>query len=574
MKLAKVVIFCLPLLTGSVSRVWAGESDIPKLPTNVDNLRNLGSAQQLLSQPGNTQLLLSQGVEYSLTPLQLFPPAPMTVETANILPSKAVYTTYGTHVYSLFGDVPGIGLQVYNGSIDWGVTDNFQAGLALSFFDDILGEPIAGRPTNFGFFSLAPRLKYRFVREDNYDLAVVASVEWLKITSENRLFNGGISSRQTNTVALSIQVPYTYSFSENTQWHLVGGLNIFPETINDGGDFYGTFFNLGTGVSIRLHDRFGLFADVNIPIGPGHNSVDANGRLERSAVWSAGLSYIHSPSVAVDLSVTNRLGTTPATRLLAFPTRGDDVALGLNVRYTPDIFVDYPPSFASTPLPPLTGRDKQLLFDGITLTTADTLRQGTFFVDTGLRPNFNIQVAYGMSDDAQLEFIGQQLSDSKKPIGNSFKFGGATKLRFLDQARGDAFSFSIRGAFLEASEGDTDGVGAFSAEGIFSYSPTSQLALFLNPKGGFFGNNRLVGLGLGVNFQPSPGLQFLGEVTPMLSNDATVWAIGARYFSSNGNMGIGLYGTNAAASGNIGSMLARKNNDFTLGFNFMWLFGH
>lgn len=147
----------------------------------------------------------------------------MTVETANMLPRQAVYTTYGTHIYNLFGGVPGIGLQVYNGSIDWGIADNFQAGLALSFFDDILGERIGGRPTNFGFFSLAGRGKYRFVREENYDLAVVASLEWLKITSENRLFNGGISSRQTNTAAISIQVPYTYKFNENTQWHIVGG---------------------------------------------------------------------------------------------------------------------------------------------------------------------------------------------------------------------------------------------------------------------------------------------------------------------------------------------------------------
>ncbi len=585
MKLAKIIVFCFPLTIGGISRVWGGESDILKLPTTGNRLRDSTSAQLLLpietSASKDTQLPLYKlseggetgGVEYSLTPLQLFPLEPMTVETANMLPRQAVYTTYGTHIYNLFGGVPGIGLQVYNGSIDWGIADNFQAGLALSFFDDILGERIGGRPTNFGFFSLAGRGKYRFVREENYDLAVVASLEWLKITSENRLFNGGISSRQTNTAAISIQVPYTYKFNENTQWHIVGGLNVFPETINNGGDFYGTFFNLGTGVSIRLHERFGLFADVNMPIGPGHNSVDANGRLERNAVWSAGFNYLHSPGVAIDLSVTNRLGTTAATRLLAFPPGGGNVALGLNVRYTPDIFTEYPSSFASTPPPPLTERDKQLLFDGITLTTAETLRKGTFFVDTGLRPNFNIQVAYGMSDDAQLEFIGQQLSDSKKPIGNSFKFGGATKLRFLNQARGDAFSFSIRGAFLEASEGDSDGVGAFSAEGSFSYSPTSQLALFLNPKGGFFGNNRLVGLGLGVNFQLLPGLQFLGEVTPMLSNDATVWAIGARYFPSNGNLGIGLYGTNAAASGNIGSMITRKNNDFSVGVNFMWLFG-
>lgn len=67
---------------------------------------------------------------------------------------------------------------------------------------------------------------------------------------------------------------------------------------------------------------------------------------------------------------------------------------------------------------PLSYRDKQLLFDGFILTTPNTIRQGAFSLDTGLSPNYNFQVGYGLSNNAQLEFTGQQLADSDEPIGN------------------------------------------------------------------------------------------------------------------------------------------------------------
>lgn len=157
-----------------------------------------------------------------------------------------------------------------------------------------------------------------------------------------------------------------------------------------------------------------------------------------------------------------------------------------------------------------------MLFNGITLTSAGTLNQGMFSLQGGVGPNVNFQVAYGMSDDAQLEFIGQQLGNSNLPTGKAFKLGVGTKLRLLDQVQGDPFSLSVRGAFEQASS-EADGEGLVSAELAFLYQINSQIALMFNPKAGFFGSTSLVGMGLGLNYNVLEGLQFIGEVTPMVT---------------------------------------------------------
>ncbi len=575
-----ILIFASLSLPATANEI--DESRTVKDPITANSLQENQNAQLLLSDAesdssvSDTEEILeinNTNIEYSLTPLQLHPFDPMTVETANTLPEKAFYTTYGANIFSTGSQGAGTGLQVFNGSIDYGINDNLQIGLATSFFDDTLSTRFNGQRTNFGIFALAPRIKYKFIDRENYDVAVVGSVEWLKVTSENGLFNGGDLTSQDNTLAGTIQVPFTYSFDDVYQWYLVGGLSIFPDTINNGGDYYGTFFNIGTGISFKFAEQFGFFADINLPLGPGGNSVNTRGDIGKTPVWSAGFNYLHSPAVGVDLSITNRLGSTPATRLLAFPPDGGNVGVGLNVRYTPDIFADYAPSFGDTAMNPLTDRDKQLLFDGFILTTPNTINKGTFSLDTGLSPNYNIQLGYGLSNNAQLEFTGQQLASNDEPIGDSMKLGAATKLNFLSQANGDPFSFGIRGAFGEASD-IGDGVGSFSAEAAFSYSANENISLFFNPKAGLFGDNRILGAGFGVNFQPVPGLQFIGEVTPMISNDPTVWAAGARYMPPKTNFGIGVYGSNAAGSTNISNVIRQKDNNVSVGFNVMWLLGN
>jgi hypothetical protein len=559
-----------PLLSNINENSLQGSPYVPTM-TDQDSLSSqftVESNREILSQSS----LPSEQVEYTFTPLQLFPFEPMNLETANVIPAGSIYTIYGANVFSKGEGGGGTGSQVYYISIDGGVSDQFQLGLAFMLFDDPLPGKINGQVTNLSFISYAPKFKYQFVNEPSYRLALTGSLELLKIASENRLFNSSDNFKSGYSVGGTLQVPFTYNLTENAQWHLVGGLAFFSDTINDGGDFYGTFFNIGTGFSFRFDERFGFFADLNVPLGPGGNSVNKNGNIKKNVVWSAGFNYLHSPAVGIDISATNSLGATPATQLLTFIPDGGQVAVGLNVRYTPDIGNNYPANFAQKPLAPLSARDKQFLVNGITLTSSETLRAGMFSLDGGAGAGATFQIGYGMSDDAQLEFVGQQLGDSDRPIGNAMKLGAATKLRFLNQAEGDPFSFSIRGG-IQDSATEEDGTGSFTAEASFLYQLNSQIAFTFNPKAGFFGSSDIVGTGFGINYQPLPGFQLMGEVTPILTGETTVWAAGVRYMHPEINLGLGVYGSNAAGTHDIGSVIAQSNSNVSVGFNVFWLLG-
>ncbi|WP_232315059.1 porin family protein [Picosynechococcus sp. PCC 7003] len=507
----------------------------------------------------------NQVIEYSTSTFEFNFLEPMTIESANMLPQGTVKTGLGATIFRPNSQGNGLGLEVYNASVQYGIAENLQFNLDLSFLDDIDNVTNPNADIKFGVFSLAPSLKYRFIDEPSYNIAIVSSLEWIKVKSQN--------NTTENTLAGTVQIPMTYNLTDNSQWHLAAGFTVFPDTVNDD-DFYGTFFNIGTGFNLKIGEKFGLLADVNYPIEvSGGNSVSNTEKIKENLVWNAGFSYLHSPNVSLDMYVTNRLGNTPATKLLTFPSDGDSVGVGANLKYTLGSNNNYRSSFSERFLPSMNDREKQLVFDGILLSSPNTLRKEMFLFDGAIGSGGNIQIGYGLSDNAQIELTAQQLADNNQPIGNSMKLGAATKFNFLNQAIGDPFSLAIRGAFQDASNSDDDGIGLFLAETIFSYSANDAITFMFNPKAGFFGDETLIGTGLGVNLQLSPGLQLIGEVTPMVSNDPIVWAAGARYLFPKSNFGLGVYGTNAAGKGNIGSLIHQSDDDVSVGFNLTWLLG-
>ena len=529
---------------------------------------------------------------YSLTPLQLPPTQLINLETANVLPQGSILTSYGFHVFSKKQYEGGAGQQTYNISISGGVTNQLQLGLDFTYFEDSLGHQVNGGTTvlgeldtvALGVLDFAPKFKYQFLKEKDFSIALSGSLEIGRFTGSYGLYTPTDSQQTATTLAGSLQIPFTYNISSNFQWHLVPGGIFFSNTINNGGNFYGSFFNIGTGFNYSPLDRLMLFADVNFPIGPGGNAVNNQAQIFTTPVWAAGLTFLQSPTVGVDLYATNALGSTPATQVLAYIPNGNQVAAGINISYTPDIGQNYSSSFRPGPSISLNDRDKQLLFNGITLTSANNLQNGMFSLQSGIGPYVNFQLSYGMSDNAQLEFIGQQLGNSDEPVGNSLKLGVGTKLQFLDQAHGDPFSLSIRVAGEESSSGagsseslvvpsaSPDPVGIFTIELPLLYQINPQIALMFNPKGGFFGSTSFVGTGLGINYRVFDGLQLIGEVTPILAGGgSTIWAGAIRYIHPEWNAGIDLYATNAIGTHDIGGLISQSNNASSIGFNLLWL---
>ena len=516
---------------------------------------------------------LSSIVPPPLTPLQLSPTKLINLETANVLPQGSILTTYGVHVFSKGQYGGGTGLQTYNISIQGGVTDKLQLGLDWVLFDDKLGEQINGNIPNLGLTSFAPKFKYQFLKEEDFSFAVSGSLEIAKFTGSYGLYTPNNLQQTTTTLAGTLQFPFTYNITSNFQWHLVPGAIFFPNTINNGGNFYGSLFNIGTGFNYSPLDRLMLFADVNFPIGSGGNAVNNQGQIFTKPVWAAGLTFLQSPTVGVDLYATNAFGATPATQILAFIPNGGQVAAGVNIRYTPDIGQNYASSFRQGTPPNLSVRDRQLLFNGINLSTAETLPLGMASIQGGSGGLSSFQLSYGMSDDAQLQIVGQQLSNSNTILSDRFQLGGAVKLRFLSQTYGDPLSLSLIGAFQEGTS--EDAVGLFTTELAFLYQLSPQFAITFNPKAAFFGSDDILGTGFGLNFQPFTGVQLIGEVTPILTgnNRQTIWSTALRYIHPEWNAGIDLYATNGAGTYGIGGLIPQANNQVNVGFNLLWSFG-
>lgn len=506
------------------------------------------------------------------TPLQLAPTKLINLETADVLPENTIQMSYGAHTFPKASYGGGTGLQTYNLSIDGGVTKNLQLGLAWTFFDDLLGEKINGNVTDFGLLVYAPNFKYRIFQDDHYSLAVAGSLEFGRFRSQNGLYTPDNSRKTSWIIAETLQVPLSIKLVPGFEMHLVPGAVIYPDKINDGGKFYGSFFTIGTGFNYSATDRLALFANLNVPIGPGGNSVNSQGQIFRKPVWTAGVSYLQSPTVGIDIYSTNALGATPATQMLTFVPDGDQFSAGVNFRFTPDFGQGYPTSFRNTSSAPLSTREKQLILNGVTLTSANTTKSGMFALQAGLNTAANFQLSYGLSDNAQLEFIGQKLVDTDKPVGTSLKLGAGTKINLLEQNQGDPFSLGLRGSVQEAGS-SSDGIGLFGVEMAILYNINPALALMVNPKATFSGTIDIAGVGAGLNCRITDNLQILGEVTPIITGGTPVWATAIRYFYPSLNAGIDLYAKNAIGTHDIGGLIAKSGNRVEVGINLLVLLG-
>ncbi|MGB7440807.1 MAG: hypothetical protein WA919_07040 [Coleofasciculaceae cyanobacterium] len=512
------------------------------------------------------------------SPLQEQPTRLINLETANQLDSGAVKLGLGfRQSTSSERSSGGTGDQVYSGSIDWGVTERLQIGLSGQYFDDPTNREIAGELPNLELFSLAPNFKYQLIKDENLSLGISGAAELLTLSTDPGLFNNSNDNQSESVLIGNLQVPLSYNLDSQLQLHLTPGVAFYPETVNDA-DFFGTFFHLGTGISWQASERLNLFANASLPLGPGDNAVDSeDGSLFRQVLWTVGGRYALNPQVGVEVYGTNAFGSTPTTSLLAFIPDGNQVLIGANLNYTPDFGQGYASSFRKKPTVPLSRRDIQLLLDGLTLTTASTLPPQSVALRGGLGSggNASLDLAYGLTNDLQLEFAlddfgGEDNVSSGESAGTDLKYNFGAKLRFLDQVQGDPFSLSFK-LTGGRDTGRRRQVGTLFVELPMVYQTGSKLALFVNPKAAFYSDMERVGVGLGVNYAVSDGLQLIGELTPVLNGERSVWSVGARYLHRQSNLGLDIYTSNAIGQNGLGGLVGESGT--SIGFNLHWLTG-
>jgi hypothetical protein len=515
--------------------------------------------------------------EYKPSPLQFPPTRLVNFETANQLPQGTFQLTAGTHQASP-GSSPGAGTgyQTYYAKIDWGVSDKLQLGFAVDFFDDVTIREVNGRFPALTEASFAPNFKYQLHKDDKLAIGVAGSLELFRLSTDPGLFNNGREKTPNLYTIGSLQVPVSYNFNKKIQLHLTPGIAVFPDKVN-GADFFGSFFNIGAGVSWRPSDRLNVFANANFPVGDGGNTFNSkDNSISQKVVWTLGGQYTFNPRAAVEGYITNAFGATPTTSLLAFIPDGDEVLVGANVKYLFDFGQNYASSFRKRKLLPLSDRDKSLLLDGLTLSSASTLPPDTILLRGGLDSNGarRLHFSYGLANDLQLELPAEQFGGGDsltltETAGPGVKFGPGAKLRFLDQAQGDPFSLSVK--LLGTRDfGRRPRLGTLFAEVPVTYQTNPQTAFFFNPKAAFNGQITRVGVGLGVNYALSNNLQLIGEFTPVFTGQRSVWSTGVRYFEAKSNLGLDVYASNAIGQSALGGLVGESGTN--VGFNVNWMF--
>lgn len=506
------------------------------------------------------------------SPLQSPPTRLINLETANQLPAGALQFTGGFH-QTLDGF--GTGFQIYSAGLDWAVSDRVQLRIAGDLYDDPPGKPIAGEQYNLSIASGSLSAKVRLFEQANISASVLGSAELLYLSEPLPPLPANIPERRTTTAAGTIQVPFTYTVDPKVQLHVTPGVVFLPDTIK-GNPAFGTFFNLGAGISWQPSERLTLFANGNLPIGSGGNAIrSSDGSVFRKLIWTTGLQFAVTPRFAAELYATNAFGSTPTTSLLAFIPDGDQVLIGANLKYLFDLGQGYPQSWRS--LKPISDRDRQLWLDGLTLSAADTIAPDVIrlrgSVNTG--NSYSVNAAYGLAQDLQLELMldrpaGENISRAARGGGTSTRFGAAVKLRLFDQTQGDAVSVAFKVGGSKDYTPKT-GVGTLNVELPIIFQASPQAALFLNPKASFNGLAKPVGLGIGLNYALSDRFQLIGEFTPVFNNFRSVWSAGLRYYNPQSGFGADLFVGNAIFQQGLGSLSGDR--DAHIGLNVHWTIG-
>lgn len=515
--------------------------------------------------------------ERPLSPLQEPPTKLHNLETGNQLPKGAVQGEAGfLQVLPLDDSVTGTGLQTYQLDIDWGVTDNLQLGFTGDIYDDYIKCPVKDQCGDFTTTTYGAKLKYRLINQNRWAVGVVGTAQLMNISASAGTFTNTTNTKLNAVTPVgAVQFPITYKASPNLQLHFTPGVVLFPETVK-GADFFGSFVNIGTGFSWQPSERVNLFANIQAPLGPGGNTFSVKDRsIYRKLLWAVGIDYALNPRFAAEVYATNSFGTTPTTGLLAFIPDGDDFLLGIRFKHVIDLGQRYAANFGNRPQTPLSYRDRTLLFDGFTLATPNTLPTGKFQLRGGLGTNgsASFALAYGLTNDAQLElnvdqFGGSDRLSGAEISGPAVKIGGAMKLRFLDQARGDLLSlgFKLAGISEAAFQGNAL-TGTIYTELPIAYQLTPQTAISINPKGGFFGKVSRTGIGISINQAIGDQLQLIGEYTPIFDGTRDVWSAGLRFFPSS-RLGIDVFAGNAIGQSGLGTVTAESGTN--VGFSVNW----
>ncbi len=499
------------------------------------------------------------------TPVEMHPDRFVNFTTANLLPAGTLRLWVGSHQTAPGKATVGTANQTYYGGGTYAFSPRFQLGIGHSEFHDPPVSPIGGVTSQIRFHTTSLEGKYALVESGPWKMAVQGSVEQFIFRSP---YVGIPTSASNSHVVGSLHLPVSYSYSDALQFHVTPGVSALPDTIG-GNPFYGTVASLGAGFSYKPSLRWTTYGAVNVPLSGG-NSISSAGAIEKKPVVTLGARYNITPKGALDLFVTNGLGVSPATRIMTMFPDGDQFMIGATMTYTPGRGPAYRANYRGLPAEPLNMRQQHLQRDGFTLASADTLTPGIFVgrASGGSDGAYAGELQFSPDYDGQIDVSYEEFAnDGSVPAGTipsydpNYMIG--LKLRFMDQNNGSPFSLAMLAKLGRDTSPNKNGTFFLAMPMMYKASP--KLALMANPKAAAWGSNEFFGLGLGANYEVAPGLELIGEVTPVSAGQRTVWATGLRYYPGNSGASIDLSATNAIGSEALGTMIGQSDVRVSLG---------
>jgi hypothetical protein len=474
------------------------------------------------------------------------------------------------------GSASGTGNQNYAARFDAGLTDQLQLSGFYANADDPLYAPISGRsiqPANF-WESYGAALQWQLLNSTAWKLGLAGSLEAWNVGSGGcdsfsckgndsftpNIFNNSSSRVYTRNLVGSLALPLTWQAAPQWQLSFSPGISFLPASQGAGqggaGSFYGNNAFISGGISWQPSRQLSLFSSALLPLGPGSNSFNADLVYSRVPIVTAGLNWALNPRIALEGTLTNGWGATPATALLALPSSN---RLGYFARFA------YTPAAPDTPQPPLSPRQRSLASGGLTVNTALVPPDGTSQLWANADSSGNVfgYAGYSISNILQLDlFKGGAFNNvpQSRPLADTYANDRAPQWRFggkaviLSPLRG--FPIWAGGRISLGREYPPgSGQGYVFAESISTWEASPSLALQLNPKLAWSGVDTPWAIGLGANIQLGRSFQLIPEANLVGSDFSQSNASLALRWLASKSVLFDVYVSNAAGLLDMGQLL-------------------
>ncbi len=507
----------------------------------------------------------------------------------------------------------------FNTGFSWGISDNLQLTLQFQHVD-------SSSPVKQGAFisertednEAALELKQQLWSNslNNQALSGVVAASW---GTRGFMFSEGEATTEINNrdVFVSFAAPYTAQIGDRWQFNISPTVAFFKDKSavffhrlpNDEDSSFGTVVGVGGGITYKISSQLFILGDVFFPL-TGNNSINrGSGQPDRAIAYNAGLRYLTTAQLALDLYVTNTFASFAPLSLTA--DRGF-MGIGANLVFMPDLV-------GANRLSGDSGNPQKaesITTDGLAFFDGGTLPSGKLAVQLqGGSQGILTAVRYGLLKEFEggifLDYVSGEVDESEQGISG--------KIRLLNQAENAPITVSVAGTasltnepFVNFLFNDT---ATFERRGLdktipvftpggddnfrgkrviltlalpVQYKVNQNTSVWFTPILGYaqrlgteiagFNLGSAIALGKEVSFVGEVGANFVGEGNSLIDGrreNRLPWTVGVRWqplslldkkaFKDRSDPYLELYFTNRVGFSTWHQLRVRENNDLSVG---------